>query len=171
MTIVITEKDLEAQCQTLLPDEEVLSAGLFQPYGSLTTEGAASGDGVGAARALHLPGAVGLVASAAVGLAAERGLAAAEHQPPWTALAVTAARVHAFDASAAGGLSVTKHFEGPPYASWNRSDISVHVSRHLTHFTMAIDDLASGTAWEYTGNQVYKSGGKLVAHLLTDTGA
>ena len=49
MTIVITEKDLEAQCQTLLPDEEVLSAGVFQPHGALTTQGAAGGDGGGAA--------------------------------------------------------------------------------------------------------------------------
>jgi len=164
---MITEKELDARCAGLLPGEQVLATGLFEPYGS----GVAIGTGVGTAETvahgLHLPGVAGVLVSAATGFAAERGLAAAEHQPPWTVLAVTPTHVYAFDASQAGGVVATGHFSGPPYATWDRGAIGVHVSRYVTSFELAIDDPATGTCWEYKGNAVYKVGGKLVAHLLT----
>jgi hypothetical protein len=163
MAIALTEKQLEERCGELLPGEEVLAAGAFEPYGALMATGAGAGIGVG-----H--GVAGAVLSAAAGYAANRGMAVAEHQPPWTVLAVTADHVYAFDATDAEGVTATRHFDGPPYATWDRPAIAVHVSRHVAHFTLAIDDATTGTTWEYTGNQVYKVGGKLVAHLLTDAG-
>jgi hypothetical protein len=163
MAIALTEKQLEQRCGELLPDEQVLATGAFEPYGALMATGAGAGLGVG-----H--GLGGLSLSAATGYAANRGMAVAEHQPPWTVLAVTADHVYAFDATAGDGITATRHFDGPPYAAWDRTALAVHVSRHVTHFTLAIDDTATGTTWEYTGNQVYKVGGKLVAQLLTDGG-
>ncbi|MEZ5143003.1 MAG: hypothetical protein R2726_10865 [Acidimicrobiales bacterium] len=164
MAFVITEQELEQICQGLLPGEQVLAVGLFEPYGALTATGLGAGAGLS-----MVPGVAGAVAAAATGFASNRGMAVAEHQPPWTAMAVTPTHVYAFDASDAAGLTATRHFTGPPYATWDRSKIAVHVSRHLTHFTMSVDDLDARTTWEYTGNQVYKSGGKLVAQLLTDS--
>jgi hypothetical protein len=160
MAIALTEKQLEERCGELLPGEQVLAAGAFEPYGALTATGLGAGVGVG-----H--GLAGVALSAAAGYAADRGMAVAEHQPPWTVLAVTADHVHAFDATDAEGVTATRHFDGPPYATWERSAIAVHVSRHVAHFTLAIDDTTTGTTWEYTGNKMYKVGGKLVAQLLT----
>lgn len=159
MALVITEAELETICRGLLPGEDVLAVGFFQPWGAemATGMGAGAGFGVG-----------GALVSAATGYAAHRGLTVAEHQPAWTAMAVTPTTVYAFDASDAAGVTASKHFTGPPYATWDRSRIAVHVSRHLTQFTMSVDDLDAGVTWEYTGNQIYKSGGKLVAHLLVD---
>ena len=34
MSVLVTEKKLEAACRERLGDEEVLAVGLFQPYGS-----------------------------------------------------------------------------------------------------------------------------------------
>jgi hypothetical protein len=165
---IFTEKDLEQHCNELLPDEPVLAAGLFQPYGSGVALAAGVGGAASLAHDLHVPGVAGVLVSAATGFAAQRGLATAENQPPWTVLAVTAAHIHAFDASEAGGLTATKHFHGPPYATWDRSAIAVHVSRYVASFELAIDDPSTGTSFEFKGNALYKVGGKLVAHLLTE---
>jgi hypothetical protein len=169
VAVVITEKQLEELCAGLLPGEEVLAVGLFEPYGSGVAIAGGASTGVSTAHALHVPGAAGALMSAAAGYAAERGLAAAEHQPPWTVLGVTAAHVYAFDASDRAGVTATKSFSGPPYASWDRGAIAVHVSRALTSFHLSVDDPSSGTTWEFKGNSIYKVGGKLVAHLLTET--
>ncbi len=168
MAVVVTEQQLEDRCRELLPGEEVLAAGAFQPYGAGMATGAAAGAGVNAAHDLHLPGVAGLALSAAAGYAAHRGMAVADRQPPWTVMAVTADRVYAFDGSDVEGMTVKRQFDGPPYATWSRAEIVVHVSKHLTQFTMSIDDPTTGTSWEYTGNKLYKVGGKLVAQLLTD---
>jgi hypothetical protein len=169
MAVVVTEKELEEACASLLPDEKVLAVGLFQPYGAMMTQGAGMGTGMQAAQDLHVGGAAGVLMSAAAGFAARRGLATVEHQPPWTAMAVTEQHVYAFDASDhKGGTTATHKFSGPPYATWERNAIAVHVSRHVTSFTLSIDDAASGQSYEYTGNKIYKVGGKLVAHLLTE---
>jgi hypothetical protein len=168
MSVVITEKQLEETCQRLLPDEQVLATGLFQPYGSGVAMGEGIGAGSGIAHAAHVPGVAGALMSAAAGFAAQRGLASAEHQPPWTVLAVTPTKIYAFDASAAGGLSAKHDFSGPPYATWDRDAVAVHTTRYVTSFTLAIDDPQTATSYEYKGNAVYKMGGKLVAHLLTE---
>jgi hypothetical protein len=168
MAVTLTEKELEERCRELLQGEEILATGAFQPYGSGFATGMAAGSGAQAAHTMHAPGLAGVALSAAAGYAAHRGMAKAEHQPPWTVLAVTPTHVYAFDATDAEGLTATRHFSGPPYASWDRSQIVVHVSRHVTQFTLSIDDPATSTSWEYTGNQIYKVGGKLVAKLLTD---
>ncbi len=159
MALVITEPELEEILRKLLPGEDVLAVGFFQPWGSQTATGLGAGAGFGIG---------GAIVSAATGYAAHRGMAVADHQPPWTAMAVTPTHVYAFDCSDSVGVTATRDFTGPPYATWERDQIAVHVSRHLTSFTMAVDDLEHHVTWEYTGNQVYKSGGKLVAHLLTD---
>ena len=159
MALVITESELEEILRGLLPGEEVLAVGLFQPWGSEMASGLGAGAGFGVGGAL---------VSAATGYAAHRGMAVADHQPPWTAMAVTPTHVYAFDCSDAAGLTATKHFTGPPYASWERDKIAVHVSRHVTQFTFAIDDVEQHVTWEYTGNLVYKSGGKLIARLFAD---
>ena len=96
-----------------------------------------------------------------------RGMSASQGQPPYTVLAVTADHIYAFDASKDGGWLATTEFTGPPYARWDRSAVSVHVSRFLSHFHLSIDDHATGTAWAYKGNPVYQVGGKLVAALLS----
>lgn len=168
MAMVVTEKELEAHCQELLSDEKVVATGLFQPHGSGVA--AAEGVGLGAAIAndVHLGGVGGFVAGVAGGVAAQRGLASATNQPPWTALAVTPTHIYAFDASAAGGLAASKTFAGPPYAAWDRSKVAVHTTRYVTSFALTIDDLDTGTSFAYKGNSIYKVGGKLVAHLLAD---
>lgn len=146
----------------LLPGEEVLAVGLFMPYGVLAAEGAGTAMG-----GLAAPGIAGMAMAAAGGLASARGFASASGQPAYTVLVVTPTHVHAFDASTDGGMWATADFSGPPYASWDRATIGVHVSRFFTHFHLTIDDHASGTSWEYKGNPVYKVGGTFVADLLT----
>ena len=75
MSIAMTEKKLTAGCQARIPDEQVVSSGLFQPYGS----GVVGMEGVGAAEAVthaaHVPGVAGVLISAAAGMASERGRA------------------------------------------------------------------------------------------------
>lgn len=167
MTIAVTEKKLDAACQAHIPDEEVLATGLFQPYGSgvIMGEGVSGGEGI--AHAMHLPGVAGGILSAAAGFAAERGLATAEHQPPWTALAVTPTKIYAFDASAGGGAAATDKLH-EPYQVWSRDQVAVHTTRYVTSFALVIEDLATRQSFQYKGNEVYKVGGKLVAHLLAD---
>jgi len=168
MAMVVTEKQLEAHCQELLSDEQVLACGLFQPYGS----GVAAAAGLGLANEVthdvHLGGVAGFAVDVAGGVAAQRGLASATDQPPWTALAVTAAHIYAFDASAAGGLAASHTFSGPPYATWNRAAVAVHTRRYVASFTLTIDDHDTGTSFAFKGNSIYKVNGKLVAHLLAD---
>ena len=159
----MTLDHLERTCTRLLPGEQVQAMGLFMPYGVM----AATGAGVGLG-AMAAPGAAGMAMSAAAGLAGARGFAAATGQPPYTVLAVTPTHVYAYDASTDGGMWATADFSGPPYATWDRGAIGVHVSRFFTHFHLTIDDHATGTSWEYKGNPVYKVGGKLVAALLAD---
>jgi hypothetical protein len=162
-----TERKLEARAQAVIGDERVLAAGLFQPYGSGV---AAVGGGVGGAAGgeiAHLPGLASGVLSAAAAFAAQRGLAAAEHLPPWTALALTASRIFAFDATEAGGLAATDHF-GEPFQVWERSGVAVHVSRYILSFALTIEDPQTATSWSFKGNELYKVGGKLVAHLLAE---
>jgi hypothetical protein len=167
MSLVVTEKKLEAACRERLPDEEVLAVGLFQPYGSGVVLDGAVSDGASIADDLHLPGIVGGIASIAAGFAAERGLASAEGQPPWTVLAVTPTRIHAFDASAAGGAAATDDLHDE-YQTWDRSSVVVHTTRYVTSFTLTIDDLSTKQSWQYKGNAIYKLGGKLVSHLLAE---
>lgn len=166
MSVVMTEKQMQEICSALLPDEEVLVTGLFQPYGSGVAMGTAMGGTMSMADDLHIPGVAGGLISAAAGLASQRGLAKAEHQPQWTVIAVTDEHVYAFDATGKTGMSVSHNFTGPPYATWDRDKITVHMSRYVMSFTLTIDDHVSGTSWDYKGNEIYKMGGKLVAHLL-----
>lgn len=167
MSVLVTEKKLEAACRERLGDEEVLAVGLFQPYGSGVVLDGAVSEASGLAGDLHLPGIVGGIASIAAGFAAERGLANAEGQPPWTVLAVTPTAIHAFDASAAGGTTATDDLKAE-YATWDRSTVAVHTTRYIASFTLTIDDLATKKSWQYKGNAIYKIGGKLVAHLLAE---
>jgi hypothetical protein len=162
-----TERKLEARAQSLLGDEEVLAAGLFQPYGSgVAMAGGATGGSI-ASDLAHLPGVAGGALSVAATYAAQRGLAAAENLPPWSALAVTPSRIYAFDATEAGGLAATDHF-GEPFQVWDRSAVAVHVSRYVLSFALTIEDVGTQTSWSFKGNELYKVGGKLVAHLLSD---
>jgi hypothetical protein len=167
MTIAVTEKKLEAACQDELGDEEVHAAGLFQPYGSGIVLAGGVSAGADVAGDLHLPGVAGGILSAAAGFAAERGLATAEHQPPWTAIAVTSSKIYAFDASAAGGTAATTKITGP-YQVWERSKVAVHTTRYVLSFALVIEDTATKQSWQYKGNEIYKVGGKLVAHLLAE---
>ena len=162
-----TERKLEARAQSLIGDEEVLAAGLFQPYGTGAVMAAGLTGGSAASDLAHLPGVVGGALSVAAAYAAQRGLAAAEHLPPWTALAVTASRIYAFDATEAGGLAATDHF-GEPFHVWDRSAVAVHMSRYVLSFALTIEDLQAQTSSSFKGNELYKVGGKLVAHLLAD---
>jgi hypothetical protein len=170
MSIVVTEAKLTEGCQARIPDEQVLSTGLFQPYGSgvVGMEGVGAGESV--AHAAHPPGVAGALFSAAAGIASQRGLAAAEGVPPSTALAVTATKIYAFDASAGGGLTATADV-GDPYAVWDRATVAVHTTNYVGSFSLVIDDPGTGKSWEYKGNRLYQVGGKIVAHLLTDPAA
>lgn len=166
MTIAVTEKKLEKACASRLPDEEVLATGMFQPYGSGVMLGEGVGAGEAVAHAAHLNPVVDGVAGLVAGFASERGLATAEHQPPWTVLAVTADKIHAFDASAGGGMAATDKL-GNEYATWNRDQVAVHVTKYVASFTLTIEDHEAQKTYQYKGNEIYKVGGKLVAHLLT----
>lgn len=170
MSIAMTEKKLTAGCQARINDEQVLSTGLFQPYGS----GVAEVEGFGAAQAVthaaHMPGMAGVLISAAAGMASQRGLAAAEGVPPYTAIAVTPTKIYAFDASAGGGMTATAKL-GEPYAVWDRATVAVHTTTYVGSFSLVIDDPNSGKSWEYKGNRLYQVGGKVIAHLLTEPAA
>jgi hypothetical protein len=80
---------------------------------------------------------------------------------------VTPSRIYAFDATEAGGLAATDHF-GEPFQVWDRSAVAVHVSRYVLSFALTIEDVGTQTSWSFKGNELYKVGGKLVAHLLSD---
>ena len=162
-----TERKLETRAQSLISGEEVLAAGLFQPYGSGVAMAAGVTGGSVAGDLADLPGVAGGALGVAAAYAAQRGLAAAEHLPPWTVLAVTPSRIYAFDATEAGGLAATDHF-GEPFQAWDRSDVAVHISRYVLSFALTIEDLRSHTSSSFKGNDLYKVGGKLVAHLLAE---
>jgi len=167
MSAIIRLASLEQACKDRLPDEEVLAVGMFEPYGSMLA--ASGGAGVGdslmhlASNNVLLDG-IGAVAGT---LAAEKGVAMAEHQPKFSALAATATRIVAFDATGRTGATATTNL-GEIYHSWDRAAVAVHLSRYLTSFTLTIHDPADGTTFSYHGNKIYKVGGKLLAHLLVD---
>ena len=158
MTVYLSQEEIAEQLAPLLPGETVLASGLFEAYGALTALGA--GGPVG--------GVAGAVTNVATSLVAREAVADAQGEPQWTLIAVTADHIYAFDVSGGTGLMPTKQITGSPYATWDRSAVEVHVSKHVTHFTFKIVDPTDGRSWAYTGNRIYAVEGKLVAHLLTD---
>jgi hypothetical protein len=81
MIMFPTERKLEERAQSLIGDEEVLAAGLFQPYGSgVAMAGGATGGSIASGGPIWRESLVAAL-SVAAAYAAQRGLAAAEHLP------------------------------------------------------------------------------------------
>jgi hypothetical protein len=142
------EAELIALAQAEVPDETVSAAGVFQPRGTqagrdLGVAGAGNSAGDGLAGM-----AVGAI-SIAVGEAAGRGLSVAEGIPRWTLMAVTPAKLYAFD--------VVSPTDGARFAIrqlfrvWSLDAVTVHVSGRVNTKVFIVDDDADGHSYEFEG--------------------